>query len=178
MPPRPHAEVDAILGPFAACLGPDRIGYRNHVQRVLAYYRLLDDASSIVPDQVVLAATFHDLGLWLAGSFDYIPASLDAASAHLKSTAREAWTDHVALLIREHHKLLPYVGPYRDTVERLRQADRADVSLGWLRGTVSRADARAVKAAYPDEGFHRRLLATAAGYGLRHPWRPLPMVHL
>jgi hypothetical protein len=43
--------------------------YRNHVYRGLTYHQLLGAA---LPDAATLAWAVHDLGIWTAGSFDYL----------------------------------------------------------------------------------------------------------
>ena len=111
------------------------------------------------PRAVRLAAPFHDLGIWTAGSFDYIEPSVALAMRHLEALGRTDLAEEVALLIREHHGLRTYRGPCAETVETYRRADWVDVSLGWRAFGLPRSHRRAVWRAYPDAGFHRRLAA-------------------
>lgn len=83
----------------------------------------------------------------------------------------------VAALIREHHKMGVYRGPFATTVETFRRADYVDVSLGILRFGLPWSFVREVQAAHPDAGFHWRLATLTAAQFLRSPLRPLPMFH-
>ncbi len=173
--PQPFAFVDEVLAPYRPSLRHDFQGYRNHVQRVLHHYVALSGGPP--PRAVRLAAPFHDLGIWTAGSFDYIEPSVALAMRHLEALGRTDLAEEVALLIREHHGLRTYRGPCAETVETYRRADWVDVSLGWRAFALPRSHRRAVWRAYPDAGFHRRLAALTLRQALLTPWRPLPMVH-
>jgi hypothetical protein len=98
------------------------------------------------------------------------------AQAHLAGLGREHLGPEVAALISEHHKLRPFTGAYAATVEAFRRADLVDLSLGLLRGGLPASFVHAVKAAFPNAGFHRRLVQLTARQFLRTPWRPLPML--
>lgn len=81
------AEIDRRLAPWTTHLGADRTGYRNHALRVLATCDALHAASGRpaedpVPsttEEYLTAAAFHDLGIWSAGTFDYLAPSADLA---------------------------------------------------------------------------------------------------
>lgn len=172
--------VDALLSPYAATLGPDFIGYRHHILRVLNHYLALQaraGGGDALPLAVQLAVPFHDLGIWTDGTFDYLAPSIRLALAHLADEGLDELAPEVQALIFEHHKLRPYRGPYAATVERYRQADLVDLSLGRVRFGLPRTHLRAVQAAFPNAGFHRRLAQLTARQLLRSPWRPLPMMH-
>jgi hypothetical protein len=168
--------VDEILRPYAPLLRGDFDGYRNHVHRVLHHYQALSGGAA-VPEVVLLAAPHHDLGIWTDRSFDYLAPSVRLALADLAARGLSDLGAEVRLLISEHHKLLGYRGPYERTVELYRRADWVDVSLGLLRFGLSMNHLRAVRAAFPDAGFHARLAVLTARQCLRTPWRPLPMMH-
>jgi hypothetical protein len=53
-----------------------------------------------------------------------------------------------------------------------------DVSHGLFSFGLPRSLLREVFAAWPDEGFHKRLLQLSLGRLLSHPWNPLPMVRV
>ena len=78
--------------------------YRNHVQRVLAFYRLLQP-NALVEESVKAAALFHDLGIWTARSWDYLDASANLASDYLSKTGREPEIPLVRALILNHHRM-------------------------------------------------------------------------
>jgi hypothetical protein len=50
------------------------------IYRGLTYQQLLLGAA--LPDAAALAWAVHDLGIWTAGSFDYLTPSADLASMH------------------------------------------------------------------------------------------------
>jgi hypothetical protein len=168
--------VDEILAAHADVLGGDAAAYRNHVYRGLSYFAALAGDDAEIPDSVLVAAAFHDLGIWTERTFDYLAPSARAALAHLANVGREDLAPEVTALIAEHHKLRPYSGPHARNVELFRRADLVDLSLGVARSGLPAGLVRSVKAAYPDAGFHARLLSLAAKQFLKSPLRPLPML--
>ena len=72
-----HPIVDAVLDRHRDALGDDLSAYRNHVYRCLTYHQLLLGFS--IPDAAALAWSTHDLGIWTAGTFDYLTPSADLA---------------------------------------------------------------------------------------------------
>ena len=125
---------------------------------------------------MLVAAPFHDIGIWTDQTFDYLGPSVARALDYLAAHGRCHLAEEVALLIEQHHKILPYAGPFADTVERYRKADLVDVSFGWVRHGLPRGFVRSVKAAYPDLGFHRRLAELAISRARQRPSSPLPML--
>jgi hypothetical protein len=171
---REYPLVDDILAPHLGALGGEAGAYRNHVYRVLNYYAAL--AAADPPDAVLIAAAFHDLGIWTDGTFDYLPPSVRLARAYLGARGLAELEGEVVLLIEQHHKLRGYRGPFAPTVELFRRADLIDLSLGAVRFDVPPKVVQAIKAAFPDEGFHARLVSLAARHLVKSPLRPLPMV--
>jgi hypothetical protein len=167
--------VDAVMERFGSALGRDRTGYFHHVVRVLNFYRALSPGNDC-PDPVVVAGAFHDLGIWTAGTFDYLGPSVKEVSACLESEGHAAWLPEVRAIIEQHHKLTPYRGPFEDTVETFRRADLVDVSLGLVRSGLPSPWVREVRRSFPNAGFHRRLLALTGRQFLRDPLHPLPMM--
>lgn len=165
-----------VLG-FADALGGDLPAYRNHVCRVLNYHLVLTGEEHDGRDAVLIAAAFHDLGIWVEGTFDYLGPSGRLAREYLATNGPDGIAAEVEAIIHHHHKLTPYRGPFGATVETFRRADLVDVSLGAIRSGVTWAFVRTVKTAFPNSGFHRRLIALTARQALRDPLRPLPMVH-
>ena len=170
------AQVEELIAAHSTALGRDLPAYRNHVCRVLNYYVALRPPADDLPETVMIAAAFHDLGIWTARTFDYLEPSVRLAEAHLATLGREDLAPEVTALITEHHKLRPYTGPHAATVEIFRRADLVDLSLGLVRSGLPASFVGAVKAAFPNAGFHRRLVQLTARQFLRTPWRPLPML--
>ena len=167
--------VGRILGRFSPELGRDGVAYTNHVLRVVNFFVALERGGAC-PQQVLIAAAFHDLGIWTAGTFDYLGPSVVAARAYLDESGLGGLGDEVEAIIVHHHKVRTYRGPFAGTVEPFRRADLVDVSLGAIRFGLPRPFVGSVKAALPNSGFHRRLVALTVRQTAREPWRPLPML--
>lgn len=172
-------EVEARLAPWQQQLGRDRAAYTNHVLRVLALCDLLAADQQPRPsarEEYLTAATLHDIGIWAAGTFDYLASSCDLARAWLSSIDRDDLTGLVVSMINEHHRIRP-AGPPHDPVEIFRRADAIDVGrglLGWY--GISRAARRDLTKRYPNHGFHRTLVRLTARRLRTDPTSPLPMV--
>jgi hypothetical protein len=165
-----HPIVDAMLDRYHGALGDHMLAYRNHVYRCITYHQLLLDAP--IPDFAALSWATHDLGIWTAGSFDYLNASADLASLH----AEEFGITDVhrsRMLITEHHRLRPVQDHLTET---FRVADLVDVSHGLLAGNVGRSGVQAVVAQLPYCGFHAFLAKGLIRYAAGHPLRPFPML--
>ncbi len=167
--------IGRILERFSPELGRARVAYTNHVLRVVNFFVALGRGAAC-PQQVLIAAAFHDLGIWTAGTFDYLGPSVVAARAYLDGSDLGGLGDEVEAIIVQHHKLRAYRGPFAETVEPFRRADLVDVSLGAIRFGLPRSFVGSVRAALPNHGFHRRLVVLTARQAAREPWRPLPML--
>ena len=172
------APLDAVLREHAAALGGDFTGYRNHA------YRVANLCLALAPDvperveKVALAAAFHDLGIWTDGTFDYLAPSIRLARAHLARAGRPAWTGEIEAMIADHHKLSRARAAPHPLVEPFRRADWIDVTRGLRAFGLPRRFLREVFAAWPNAGFHRRLLQLSLHRLRTHPLNPLPMFRL
>jgi hypothetical protein len=165
-----HPIVDAVLQRYEDALGGDYGAYRNHVYRGLTYHQALRGAP--VPDWAALAWAVHDLGIWTAGTFDYLGPSADLASA-LANELGVTEVGHARTMILEHHKLRAVDDPMS---EAFRIADRIDVSRGALTGSLQRSCVKGVVRELPYRGFHAFLVRGLLGYAATHPLRPFPML--
>src|SRR5665647_1115347 len=125
--------LDDLLQPWHDALGRDRRAYENHVRRILALCESVAAAAAVpASDEVrhawLVAAAFHDLGIWSAGTWDYLDPSVALAQAWLTEHEQDELVPLVTRMIREHHGLRPR-GPATDPVEIFRRADVVDV---WL----------------------------------------------
>jgi hypothetical protein len=168
--------VDEVLRSHSAELGPDHAAYKNHVYRVLNLCVAQSSPDSESIEKIAIAAVFHDLGIWTDRTFDYLPPSIRLASAYLLRTGRAEWAPEVAAMILEHHKISRYRGDAGPLVEPFRRADWIDVSLGLRRFGLTRSGLSPVFSAWPNEGFHRRLLQLSLKRALTNPLTPLPMI--
>lgn len=167
--------ADEILRDWTAALGKDFRSYHNHVHRVIYYCLALRDCNEHERRKIIIAACFHDLGIWSANTADYLPPSEGLALEYLRAHGLEGWIPEVGLMIDMHHKLRKYTDERHPLVEVLRKADLIDVSLGLQKFGLPAAYVRQVQRTFPDMGFHWRL-AKLFGHGLRkNPLRPLPI---
>jgi len=170
--------LDDLLQKHAAVLGNDFTAYRNHTYRVANLCIAQVGHAPEVVQKVAIAAAFHDLGIWTDGTFDYLPPSIRLATDYLAGAGRTAWTQEIKAMIREHHKITPYRGEWRELVEPFRRADWADVSLGLIAFGLPQGAFREVASTWPSAGFHKKLVQLELGRLRTHPWNPLPMVKL
>jgi hypothetical protein len=165
-----HPIVDAVLDRHRDALGDDLPTYRNHVYRCITYQQLLLGFS--IPDVAALAWAVHDLGIWTAGTFDYLAPSADLGVLHADEYGI-AETDQLRALVCEHHRLRRVDDRLTET---FRQADLVDVSRGLLRRRIRWSAVRAAVEDLPYNGFHAFLARGLTGYAVRHPLRPMPMM--
>jgi hypothetical protein len=168
--------LDELLQKHAPQLGGDMAAYRNHCYRLVNFAHALATGDADQQDKLSIAAAFHDLGIWTHGTFDYLPPSEQLAREWLPSVSRADWADEIAAMITQHHKITPCAPRQTALVEAFRQADWVDVSAGVLRHGLPRAFIRDIQSAFPDAGFHLRLLKLSARRLRTHPLSPLPMM--
>lgn len=167
--------VEEILGGFAGIIGPDLPAYRNHVYRVINLCFSLGSFSEIEKEKIQIAGCFHDIGIWTAGTLDYLGPSEADAAAYLTGRGLEAWIPGIVEMIEMHHALRNRADSPCPLVEPFRRADIADFSLGLIPMGIDRALITAVKKAFPNAGFHKRLAQLGCMWLLRHPLNPMPM---
>jgi hypothetical protein len=170
--------LDALLSEHASDLGPDFEAYKNHTYRVVNACAALSTRAPEQLEKMAIAVAFHDIGIWTDRTFDYLLPSMRRARAHLTKAGKSEWADEVDAMILEHHKLRPYTAPNNLTwlVEPLRQADLVDVSHGLFAFGLSRSFLRDLFAAFPNAGFHKRLVELTYERFLRNPFSPLPVL--
>jgi hypothetical protein len=173
---KPIGLLEEILAPWRERIGADFEGYKNHVSRMLNFCFALRACGEEERRKLIIAGAFHDIGLWSDNTVDYLPPSIAQAKLYLVANGLNAWSEEIELIIDLHHKLRPYDGGASSLVEVFRKADLADFSLGVVKGGVPGAVVRAAKAAYPNAGFHKRLMQLAGGWFAGHPLSPPPFM--
>lgn len=171
--------LDSILETFRAQIGRDFPAYRNHCQRVFCFALYIlprPPSDSDVIKKIAVALAFHDLGIWSAGTVDYIDPSRRDALAYLKSRGLESWHQDVDAMIEFHHQVLRGSLSSDSLADVIRRADLVDFSLGIVKSGLPASVVRRVQASYANEGFHWRLVQLAAAWFLRHPLNPAPMI--
>ena len=167
--------LDSILDEWKQTIGNDFEGYKNHVYRMVNFCFALNPCSEEEREKIVIAAAFHDIGLWAGNTLDYIPPSIPPAIEYLKRRGLENWTNEISLMISEHHKVRPYTGPF-PLVEIFRKGDLVDFSLGMVTFGLPVEYINKVKAEMPNAGFHANLIRLAAKWFIKHPLNPAPMM--
>jgi HD domain-containing protein len=175
---REIAILDEILDVHRAEIGTDFTAYRNHTYRVANFCAAIASPDAGQLQKIAVATAFHDIGIWTDRTFDYLPPSIRTATAFLEATGRTQWTGEIAEMIREHHKVFPYRRDPRHLAEAFRRADWMDVSRGLLSFGVARAAIDEILAAWPNHGFHKRLVQLELAHLRAHPLHPLPMMRL
>jgi hypothetical protein len=132
--------------------------YKAHVYRVLNFARALTSDGPDRDDKLAIATAFHDLAVF--DTLDYLVPSIQAQDAWLQQTGREAWSDELALIVAEHHRLFRY-GSHRahaPLVEAVRRADLIDASQGLIRFGLPGAYVKQVRAAFDASLFFTRVI--------------------
>lgn len=169
--------IDGILGPHQRGLGELYDGVRNHAYRMLNFGRLFAPAEPFRDERIAIMAAFHDLPAFLDWHLeDYLERAAALADDYLETAGRPEWCAEMRLMIENHHRIRPYRVPGGALVEATRRADWIDVSVGVLRFGLPREYLREVDAAFPFRAAYRQALKSLAGYVVRHPLRPLPML--
>lgn len=168
-----HALIEDVLGGHEAALGDDLAGYRGHVYRTFNFAWAL---AGYPRDSlgIALAASFHDLGLWTARTFDYLEPSVRRALEYTSTRRLPVDTPALERVIEHHHQLTPC--RHDAAVEAFRRADLVDLSWGWVSFGLPRELVSEAHLAFPNAGFHRCLWRVGWRWVLTHPLRPLPML--
>lgn len=169
--------LDEILSEWRTLLGEDYQGYRNHCTRMLqCCFALEPSCTDEDRKKLTIAAAFHDIGIWIDNTVDYIPPSLPPAKAYLDETGQSEWYEEIKLMITEHHKLTAYKHPDYPLVEVFRKGDLVDFSKGLVRFGLPKECISQLKETLPNAGFHPMLMRRGFKWFLKHPLNPAPMM--
>lgn len=168
--------IEEILAPWQPIIGKDFQGYRNHLYRMIHCCFALRNCSEEEQQKIIIAAAFHDIGIWTDNTVDYIEPSIPPAMAYLQENGLENWQHEIRLMITEHHKIRAYQSEQYPLIELFRRADLVDFSLGCIRQGLRKQDINALKQHFPNAGFHRMLLKRASRWFIKHPLNPAPMM--
>ncbi|MCF8382473.1 MAG: HD domain-containing protein [Chlorobium sp.] len=172
---------DELMALWRDALGEDYEAYRNHCLRVFNFCFALAGSRPELEQKIAVAAVFHDLGIWTAHTFDYLVPSGKLALDYLERIGKNEWQEEIAAMIAEHHKLTKVKQNPQNTswlVEPFRKADWIDMSAGLIKFRLPDDFVAEVLDAYPNAGFHKKLLVLALERLRSHPLSPLPMVKL
>lgn len=172
--------LDNLLTEYAPVLGKDFVAYRHHTYRVVNFCAALcrnsighTDAEFL--EKIAVAAAFHDLGIWVNRTFDYLPPSNALVKTFLSRQGKAGWEAEISSMILYHHKITRCTAA-SGLAEPFRKADLIDLSLGRVKFGLPSELVQEILAAFPTAGFHLRLLQLALVRLLTHPFNPLPML--
>jgi hypothetical protein len=133
-------------------------GYKAHAYRVINFARALTPDANDRDDKLAIAAAFHDLAAF--DTLDYLVPSIEAQDAWLRQTGRQPWSDELALIVAEHHRVRRYgpPRPHAALVEAVRRADLIDVSQGVIRFGLPKAYVKEVRRAFDAGAFFKRVI--------------------
>lgn len=167
--------AEEILESHRRCAHGDDTGYdayKAHVYRVVNFARALAPPQPDRDEKLAIAAAFHDVAAF--DTLDYPVPSIEAQDAWLQQTGRKHWSDELALIVAQHHRLSRYrsTRAHAPLVEAFRRADLVDVSQGRIRFGLPCSYIKDVRAAFDASVFFTRVVPSGALRAVRH--RQLP----
>jgi hypothetical protein len=167
--------AEEILESHRDRAGGDDVGwdaYRAHVYRVINFARAFAPDSSDRDEKLAVGAAFHDLASFT--TLDYLVPSIEAQDAWLQQTGREQWSSELALVVAEHHRVLPYRQdrPHAVLVEAVRRADLIDVSQGLIRFGLPKEFVEEVRTAFDAGVFFKRVVPSGVVRAVRQLQQP------
>lgn len=168
--------IEEILEEWRENIGIDYNGYKNHVYRVVNYCFNMRKNNQDDNEKIIIAACFHDLGIWANDTFDYLDPSIELAKEYLKKKDQEHWCHEIELMINMHHKITKYRDRAFPLVEVFRKADWIDVSKGKRKFGLSKEIISTMIDEFPNSGFHKKLIKLTKEEFMRNPLKPLPMM--
>lgn len=169
--------IEEILEEWRANLGKNYNGYKNHVYRVVNFCFNLHQSNHDDDDnKIIIAGCFHDIGIWVNDTFDYLEPSIKLAKKYLRSRDQDHLSHEIELMINMHHKITKYKNSTYPLVEAFRQADWVDVSRGRRSFGLSKEFIASVINEFPNSGFHKNLIQLTKAEFMKNPLKPLPMM--
>jgi hypothetical protein len=147
-------------------------GYKAHVYRVMNFARAFAPDGPERDDKLAIATAFHDLAAF--DTLDYLVPSIAAQDAWVQRTGRESWSDELALIVAQHHRLSAYgpARPYAPLVEAVRRADLVDVSQGLIRFGLPSSYVKEVRATFNADVFFKRVIPSGTLRAIRRFQQP------
>jgi hypothetical protein len=168
--------LEEILEAWKPIIGAAYQGYKNHVYRMVNFCFALHACSQEEREKIIIAGCFHDIGIWIENTVDYIPPSIPPAKEYLKRRNLEPWSAEIELMISEHHKIKAFKNDAYPLVELFRRGDLVDFSFGLFKFGLPKDYIDRVKTQFPNAGFHANLGHLAAKWFVKHPFNPAPMM--
>ena len=146
--------------------------YKAHVYRVVNFARALTPDGVDRDEKLSIAMAFHDLAAF--DTLDYLVPSIEAQDTWLQGSGRQAWSDELALIVAEHHRLsrFPSTRPYAPLVEAVRRADLVDVSQGLIRFGLPASYVTEVRRSFDARVFFTRVIPAGTLRAMRRLQQP------
>jgi len=168
--------LEEILAPQEGIVGDSFQAYKNHVYRVVHFCVAFHTCEGDDESKLIIAACFHDLGMWPGDEIDYLAPSIKLAQSYCQASGREAWIPEISMMIDLHHRFRIAPASASPLVEVFRKGDWTDATMGWRRFGLSKSLVKQVQTAFPNLGFHQNLVRIAGKEFWKRPWNPLPMM--
>ena len=168
--------LEEIFTEWQELIGSEYKGYKNHVYRMIHFCLALKECTQEEREKIIIAGAFHDIGIWIENTVDYIPPSVPPAMEYLQSRDLAAWSTEVELMITEHHKINEYQDKTYPLVELFRKGDLVDFSFGLFKFGIPESYIKDVKSEFPNADFHKNLGKRAGRWFVKHPLNPVPMM--
>jgi hypothetical protein len=168
--------LEEILSQWEQVIGDEYTGYKYHVYRMIHFCFNLKECTEDEKEKIIIAAAFHDIGIWIEDTVDYIPPSIPPAIEYLQHRGLEAWSEEIKFMISEHHKINQYVDETYPLVEIFRRGDLIDFSFGLVKFSTSNEYIKAVQKEFPNADFHKNLAKRLLKWFLKNPLNPVPMM--
>jgi HD superfamily phosphohydrolase YqeK len=88
--------LESILGQHAEAIGSQFEPYKNHVYRVLNFCFAFHPCEGDDQEKLIIAACFHDLGMWPGDIVDYIAPSIALAQGYLSQRGKSHWSAEIS----------------------------------------------------------------------------------
>ena len=164
--------IESILREYRSTLKGAYDGYMNHALRVNAITQHLCKGANKA--EIEIASAFHDLGVWIYDTMDYLDPSVTCALNYVEKEGIKVDKNLIADLIFYHHQLRPY--KKNETVESFRKADLIDLSNGLVKCGFPKEAYQKLIVSYPRHGFTKYIAKKALMHAVTHPMHPLPMI--
>jgi hypothetical protein len=168
--------LEEIFSDWKDVIGDEYQGYRNHVYRMIHFCLYLRNCNEQEMEKIIIAGAFHDLGIWIEDTVDYIPPSIPPAMDYLKNRGLENWSTEIGLMITEHHKVRKYSDSSLPLVELFRKGDLVDFSFGLFSFGIPKPYIKEIQNKFPNSKFHKNLGKRAMKWFVKHPLNPAPMM--
>ena len=168
--------LEELLEERKHVIGSEYEGYKKHLYRMVHFCLALRECTEDEREKIIIAGAFHDIGIWIKDTVDYIPPSIPPAMEYLYRSNLEAWSAEIEPMITEYHKVREYRDKSYPLVELFRKGDLVDFSLGLFKFGILKSYIQDVKRRLPNADFHNNLGKRVARWFIKHPLNPIPMM--